>query len=261
VTTANFPTSIQNLKTGITQARASKQNQGVNQLQLQFLSRLQNLQRSIKAILAMIQAVELTLSPPATWRSTLNFSSLTTIVNDFSTKVEAGTFDIVGEYDNISLKLDPIVQTLKNECNKVWITERNSILSAINLDFEPPNAQILKVIDPSVTLAASFVLLQRRLKLQKEEEFSSIWEDCDDDPSKFLAHVASFKSSIKQFKDAVDPVVTALSKTDPKVSQFLHDATRGEATMRQAELQEVKDWLAQDKKLLDSFLVRFSDEN
>lgn len=261
MTTANFPTSIQNLKTGITHARASKQNQGVNQLQLQFLSRLQNLQKSIKSISAMIQAVELTLSPPTTWRSTLNFSSLTTIVNDFSAKVEAGTFDIVGEYDNISLKLDPIIQTLKNECNKVWVTERGSILSAINLDFETPNAQILKVIDPSVTLAASFVLLQRRLKLQKDEEFPSIWEDCDDDPSKFSAHVASFKSSIQQFKDAVDPVVAALSKTDPKVSQFLHDATRGEATMRQAESPEVKDWLAQDKKLLDSFLVRFSDEN
>jgi hypothetical protein len=261
VTTANFPTSIQNLKTGITQARASKQNQGVNQLQVQFLSRLQSLQGSIKSISAMLQAVESALSPPANWRSTLNFSSLTTIVNDFSTKVTAGTFDIVGEYDNISLQLEPVVQTIKNECNKIWIIERVSILSAINLDFEAPNTQILKAIDPSVTLAASFFLLQRRLRLQKDEEFHSIWADCDDDPSKFSAHVASFKSSVQQFKDAVDPVINALSKTDPKVSQFLSDATRGEATLRQANSQEVKDWLAQDPKLLDSFLVRFNDEN
>jgi hypothetical protein len=261
MSTTNFQTSLQNLKIGISQAKVSKQGQGVSQLQIQFLNRLQSIQKSIKSISAMVQAVESTLAPPANWRSTLNFSSLIAIVNDFSTKVAAGTFDIVGEYDNISLKLDPIVQTLKNECNKVWIIERDSILSAINLDFEPPNAQILKVIDPSVTLAASFVLLQRRLKLQRDEEFSSIWEDCGDDPSKFSTHVASFKSSIQQFKDAVDPVVAALSKTDLKVSQFLHDATRGEATMRQAESQEVKDWLAQDKKLLDSFLVRFSDEH
>ncbi len=261
MTITDFPTSIQNLRTGITQARATQQNQGVNQLQVQFLSRLQSLQRSIKSISAMVQAVESTLAPPANWRSTLNFSSLIAIVNDFSTKVAAGTFDIVGEYDNISLQLDPVVQTIKNECNKVWTIERDSILSAINLDFEAPNAQILKAIDPSVTLAASFSPLQRRLKLQKDEVFPSIWADCDDDPSKFSAHIASLKSSIQQFKDAVDPVIDALSKTDPNVAKFLNDATRGEATMRQVNSQEIQAWLAQDPKLLDSFLVRFKDNN
>jgi hypothetical protein len=261
MSTTNFQTSLQNLKIGISQAKVSKQGQGVSQLQIQFLNRLQSIQKSIKSISAMVKAVESTLAPPANWRSTLNFSSLTTIVDDFSTKVAAGTFDIVGEYDNISLQLDPVVQTIKNECNKVWIIERDSILSVINLDFEAPNAQILKAIDPSVTLAASFSPLQRRLKLQKDEVFPSIWADCDDDPSKFSAHVASYKSSVQQFKDAVDPVIDALSKTDPKVSQFLSDATRGEATLQQASSQEVRDWLAQDPKLLDSFLVRFNDDN
>jgi hypothetical protein len=138
---------------------------------------------------------------------------------------------------------------------------RDLILSTVNLDFEAPNARILKAINPSLNLPASFSLLQRRLNLQRTDEFPSIWADCNDDPSKFAGYVTDLSNSIQQFKDAVEPVLAALSETDPMVEKFLSDATRGEATMRQASSQEIKDWLAQDSNLLDSFLVRFNDEN
>lgn len=261
MTTTNFPNSIQNLKTGITLARASKQNQGVDQLQIQFLSRLQRIRKSVTSISSMIQAVETVLSPQPNWRSTLNLSSINAIFDDFSKMAGTGSFDIVGKYDNIDLQLDPVVQRIKNDCNKVWLTSRDTILSTVPLDFEAPNEQILKVIDPLVKLPASFTTLQRRLKIQRSEEFTDIWKDCDDDPSKFANYVTDLKDSILQYKNSVDPVLNALSKTNPKVAQFLSDATRGEATMRQASASEIKDWLANDQKLLDSFLVRFKDDN
>jgi len=261
VITTNFPSAIQDLQNGIASAKNSQQNQGVNQLQVQFLNRLQSIQKSVKSILAMVQAVETTLTPPTNWRSKLNFSSLINVVNDFSTRVTTGNFDIVGQYDNINLQLDPVVQNIKNECNKVWLKSRDSILSAINLDFEAPNARILRAIDPAVKLPVTFNTLQRRLQLQKNDEFARIWADCGDDPSKFSDYVNDLQDSVQQFKDAVDPVVTALSNTDPKVAEFLNDATKGQATMRQVESKEVKEWLTKDQELLDSFLVRFKDEN
>ena len=249
------------LNTGIAQAKASKQSQGVNQLQFQFLNRLQRIQKAVQSISSMIFAVEATLAPPTSWRDTLDLSSLNTIFNDFVTMAGTGTFDIVGKYDNIDLQLDPVVQRIKNDCNKIWIVSRDSILVTVNLDFDAPNARILKAINPSLNLPVSFSLLQRRLNLQKTDEFPSIWADCNDDPSKFAIYVSDLSNSIKQFKDAVDPVLAALSETDPMVEKFLRDATRGEATMRQASSPEIKDWLAQDSNLLDSFLVRFNDEN
>ncbi len=261
MTRENFPDTIKKLKVGIVQAKASKQTQGVNQLQIQFLSRLQKIHKSVNSVFSMITAVESTLSPPQNWRAGLDFASLESVVRDFDDMITAGTFDIVGKYDNIDVQLDPVVQRTKNECNNVWVTTRNTIFSTINLDFEAPNARVLKAIDPTVNLPASFFVLQKRLNLQKNEEFGAIWKECGDDSSEFQTYVTTLSNSIREFNDAVNPVLDALSKTNPKVSQFLSDATRGEATMRQANSQEVQAWLAQDQNLLDSFLVRFKDGN
>ena len=261
MTSTNFPNAIKDLNSGIAQAKTSKQNQGVNHLQIQFLNRLQRIQKSVEVISCMMSAVENTLSPAAKWRNSINLSPLNAIADDFALLVGQQSFDIVGKYDNIDLQIDPVVQKVKNECNKVWLTSRETILSAVNLDFEAPNEQILKAIDPSVKLPISFSTLQRRLKIQRNEEFAEIWKDCDNDPSKFANYVTDLKNSILQYKNLVDPVLDALSKTDPNVAKFLNDATRGEATMRQVNSQEIQAWLAQDPKLLDSFLVRFKDND
>jgi len=261
MTSTNFPDAIKDLDRGLARAKTSKQNQGVNHLQVQFLNRLQRIQKSAKSIACMIAAVENTLSPPAKWRTNINLSELNAIVDDFVLLVAQQSFDIVGKYDNIDLHIDPVVQRVKTECNNVWLTSRETILSSVNLDFEAPNEQILRAIDPSVKLPVSFTTLQRRLRIQRNEEFPDIWKECDEDPSKFANYVTDLKNSILQFKNSVDPVLDALSKTNPKVAKFLNDATRGEATIRQVKSQEIQDWLAQDQNLLDSFLVRFKDNN
>jgi hypothetical protein len=206
----------------------------------------------------MISAVDATLNPPATWKKTLNLSPLQNIAKDFGNLVSAQDFDVM-KYANISQLLSPIESHVRKMCDTVWTVFRDAELSNIDLDFECPNDNVLKAVDPNVKLPASFSQLQRRLRGQSKETFGEVWDDCEGDGAKFSAHLLNLKTSVLEYQNAVNPIKNAMASTPDKVAQFLDDAARGSATLVQVMSPEVNKWLNKDPKLLDSFIMRFKD--
>jgi hypothetical protein len=262
MSTPTLPSVIANLSVGIDSAIATIQNQGKDVLQLGFLNRLQLLTRKSGEISEMITAINTALTPSHNWMISLDFRGLKKIAEDFSLMATQQTFDVaVAKYANLDDQLKPFVFATVSACNQVWKKNRDVILSQIDLNFEKPNEKILKAIDPSVKLPITFNVLQVKLKMQSVRKFDVVWTECDGDSAKFAAYVQDLKNSVQEFIDAVDPIINAMKSANPKVAKFLQDAAQGSATLNQAGDPEVSKWLSQDSTLLDSFVLRFKDEN
>ncbi len=258
MTLQNFPTSVDSLRLATTGAITAQQAQGLDQLQHHFLNRLQLARDTARNVQSMISAVDSTLNPPATWKKALNLSPLQSIATDFGKLVSTQDFDVT-KYANISQLLSPIESHVRKICDTVWTVVRDAELSSIDLDFECPNDNVLKTIDPTVKLPASFTLLQKRLRRQSKETFGEVWDECEGDGTKFSAHLLNLKNSVLEYQNAVNPIMNAMASTPKAVAQFLSDAAKGSATLVQVMSPEVNKWLNKDPKLLESFIMRFKD--
>lgn len=258
MTLQDFPASFNSLRLATTGAITAQQAQGLGQLQHHFLNRLQLARDTARNVQSMISAVDSTLNPPATWKKTLNLSPLQSIATDFEKKVSTSDFDVT-EYANISQLLSPIESHVRKICDTVWTDVRDAELSNIDLEFECPNDNVLKAINPTVKLPASFTLLQKRLRGQSKETFGEVWDECGGDGLKFSAHLLNLKNSVLEYQNAVSPIMNAMASTPTEVAQFLSDAAKGTATLVQVMSPEVNKWLNKDPKLLESFIMRFKD--
>ena len=191
----------------------------------------------------------------------MDFTGLKNIAEDFSLMAKQQTFDIVAKYPNLEIQLKPFVAAAEDACNEVWKQNRDIIFSRIDLNFEKPNDKILSAINPSVKLPITFNVLQDKLKIQSISKFDVVWTGCGSDSVKFAAYVQELKDSVQEFKEIVDPILKSMKSANPKVAKFLQDATQGSATLAQAKDPEVSKWLSQDSTLLDSFVLRFKDDN
>ena len=232
---------------------------GDQQLQNNFLSKLDQLLGAIEHIGAMVEAVQKCLEPESSWTSRLDLSFFADSITDLRERQREGNFNVVGSYDNLSLNLEKVINSVKDCCNVPWETFRDSLFVSVDLDYEYPNQNVLRAISSDLVIPASFALSRTRLRQLSKMSFREFWDsECESTQENFVSEVQNIQTRIRDFQDVVAPVVEAMSATPVVVANFLEDAARGTADLTQVTSSEVSAWL-DSKSLLDSFVVRFKD--
>jgi len=253
--------AVSELDSSIVAAIGAEKTQGQQQVQEVFLAKLQELERTLRELKQMVVSVEAHLVPKPNWKSSLRLSEVGKIVEDFRDRLAGQDFNTVGVYDNFHQRLETILQTAKKECNEAWVPHRESMLVDVPLDFEYPNDNILRAIAPGLRIPQSFALTKRLLQEWSNYSFGQVWDDeCEQTSSGFAKALGDYQERIKDYRDAITPVMNALADLSTEVADFLKDASNGTATLAQAMDPRVATWLA-DSKLSESFALRFRDSD
>lgn len=261
--TSGIPISIavSELDSSIMAAIKADKTQGQKQAQATFLAKLQELARTLSELKEMVVSVEAHLMPKPNWKSSLELADVGKIVEDFRDRLARQDFNTFGVYDNFSQFLERFLQSAKNMCNEAWIPHRDSMFVGVRLDFEYPNDKVLRAIAPGLRIPPSFTFSKRLLEKWSSISFEQVWDDeCDQTSSGFAEVLGNNQQRIKDYKNAITPVATALAGIATEVANFLRDASTGIATLAQAMDPRVAKWLA-DSNLSESFTLRFKDSD
>jgi hypothetical protein len=140
----------------------------------------------------------------------------------------------------------------------VWIEYRDALLANVDVD-AVPNRDMVRIIDPSLTIPASFDTTRERLRAKVNTMFRDEWDSGQKSETHFVEHVLrDLETMVRDFMGTYIPVKEAIARLSPGVKDALEGALSSDGEpLSSLDEPDVIEWLRKNPAAKSQLVVRF----